>query len=330
MVYPRIGLSIVKSEYVLQMEVNKKMKPDLSIVIPAFNESLNVMTLCGAFVEFVRTVSFSIQIVFVDDGSSDNTVDLLLRQQMPSIQKKIVKLSRNFGAHAAMRAGVFHADADRIMFYSMDMPEAIEDIASCYAKLDEGYEIVYTVRKGYHGSLGSRIFGGMINRFIEETYPAEGILGVAFGQKVKRELNTSIEANSSLFFQIFRMGFSRFSIPVEYAEREQGESKWTFGKKLKLFVDSFVMFSYTPIRAISVLGAIMAAAGILWALAIIITKLFNTLAFAAGWPTTMSILLVGFGITNLSLGVIAEYLVRTLEAAKGEKTFIVDEVVESD
>ena len=115
---------------------------------------------------------------------------------------------------------------------------------------------------------------------------------------------------------------------MPYLEREQGESKWTLAKKVKLFVDSFVMFSYAPIRVITSIGILLAAVGIVCAIGIIIAKLFNIFEFAAGWPTMISIMLLGFGVTNVSLGIIAEYLVRTLDAARNKKTFIVDTVME--
>lgn len=301
-------------------------KPDISVVIPAYNESVNVTPLCKAFGNYAKTVDFNMQLVFVDDGSVDDTVALLRAARIEGVSKKIVKLSRNFGAHPAIKAGIYYADADRVMLYSMDMPEPIEDIGRFYEKLDEGFEVVYSEREGYQGSFGSRMFGKMTTRFIEPTYPENGVIGVAFGSKAKKELNSNIENNSSIYFQLFGLGFSKTGIPVTYAEREQGESKWTLRKKMKLFVDSFVMFSYAPIRAITTVGMIMALLGIVWALAIIVIKVVSPTSLAAGWPTMMSILLVGFGITNISLGIIAEYLMRTLDAARRRPTFVIDEV----
>ncbi|MEG0027409.1 MAG: glycosyltransferase [Raoultibacter sp.] len=305
------------------------MKPDFSIVIPAFNEEAGIPVLAEAIERFVATSDIHLQFVFVDDGSADETFNLLSRLFFEKADVKVVKLSRNFGAHAAIRAGVYHSDADCVMLYSSDMPEPIEDITRFYEELQKGFEIVYSERVGYKGSLGSRMFGKMVTRYIEKNYPEDGLIGVAFGNKVKQELNDDIETNSSIFFQIFQLGFSRKAIPVAYNEREQGESKWTLSKKVTLFVDSFVMFSYTPIRAISGIGLIMALLGFIWALVIVICKAFNLAVFAAGWPTMMSILLIGFGITNISLGIIAEYLVRTLDAARNRRTFITDEIVET-
>lgn len=306
------------------------MKPDLSIVIPAYNEIESLPSLKQAIESYCARAKMSLQFVFVDDGSSDGTFEALSQWEMADCQLKIVKLSRNFGSHPAMRAGIFHASADYVMVYSSDMPEPLEDATLFYEGLQNGNELVYSVRAGYKGDLGSRIFSKLINKCIDANYPAQGILGVAFGPKIKQELNTDIESNSQIFFQIFKLGFRQKSIVATYNEREQGESKWTLTKKIQLFIDSFVMFSYMPIRIISTTGILMSLIGFVWALGIVIAKAFNIVEFAAGWPTMISIMLLGFGITNISLGIIAEYLVRTLDVARNKKTFIVDEVIETN
>ncbi|MCL2784457.1 MAG: glycosyltransferase [Propionibacteriaceae bacterium] len=302
------------------------MPPDLSVVIPAHNEELSVEALGSAFNDFVETIDFSIQLVFVDDGSIDGTIQALQNYPFRAADVKIIKLSRNYGAHAAIRAGVANADADYVMVYSMDMPEPIEDIALFVKELKAGNEIVYSKRMGYRGSLGSRIFAKLARRYIMPEFPHEGLIGVAFGPKAKELLNEHMEDNTSFFFQLFHFGFQRSSFEVKFQERKAGSSSWTFSKKLKLMIDSFVMFSFVPIRAITTLGFILAAIGFLYALVIIIIWLFSAHSLSPGFPTIISVLLIGFGLTNVSLGIISEYLVRTLEAARRRPVFIVDEV----
>ena len=304
------------------------MKPDLSVVIPAHNEIEAIPSLFAAIEKFVAAIDFLIQFVFVDDGSTDGTYEELCAKSIHKAEVKIIKLSKNFGAHAAIRAGIYHADADYTVIYSMDMPEPIEDIARFYAELLSGTEIVYSKRLGYRGSLGSRIFARLVYRLIMPSYPTEGLIGVAFGPKAKAQLNQNMEANTSLYFQIFQLGFSTNSFDVIYQERETGVSSWTFTKKLKLMIDCFVTFSFLPIRAISTIGVIMAALGFIWAIVIVIIKVFGLFELSAGWPTLLSVILIGFGITNLSLGIISEYLVRIMQSARNTPVFIVDRITE--
>jgi len=307
---------------------SSKKRFDLSVVIPVFNESESIATLLAALEDFCSRVPYKIEIVFVDDGSVDDTVSLISKAAISNANVKLVKLSRNFGAHEAIRAGVYSASADKIVFYSADMPEPITSIGVFYEKLNQGYELVYSERQGYTGSFGSRLYARLVKRIIRIEYPENGLISVGFGGKIKRELNRNIEDSSSVFFQIFSLGFKRIGIPVEFNERLHGTSKWTLRKKMRHFLDVFVMFSYVPIHAISILGFLLFIIGFIWALVIVITRLVNPEVLDPGWPTTISILLLGFGVTNLSLGIIAEYLARTLIATRKRPVFVIDEVVD--
>ncbi len=298
----------------------------VSVIIPAYNEEETVDAFFAAAKSYEDVAPFPIEYVFVDDGSSDCTYEKLLALKSELSVCKIVKLSRNFGSHAAIRAGVECARFDNVVLYSMDMPEPIEDIGRMRDELSSGYEIVYTLREGYDGGLGSRVFARLVNKYIEPTYPAEGLVGLAFGPKVKQVFTSHPEPNSSIYFQIFQMGFSRKELLSHYEERRAGKSKWTFRKKMKLLVDSFVMFSFAPIRFISGVGILLGFIGFVWAIVIVLIKLTGIVQLAAGWPTVLAVLLIGFGITNVSLGVIAEYLVRDLDATRNRPAFIIDTV----
>jgi dolichol-phosphate mannosyltransferase len=123
------------------------------------------------------------------------------------------------------------------------------------------------------------------------------------------------------------MGFKQTSISYKKRERKTGVSKWTISKKIKLFIDSFVAFSYAPIRMVTIVGISMFIIGFLWTIYIVVrTLLYHNLA--SGWPALVSILMIGFGITNISLGIIAEYLWRTLDASRKRPVFIIDKIIE--
>jgi glycosyltransferase involved in cell wall biosynthesis len=306
------------------------MKPDFSILIPAYNEEENVEDLFQAMDAFLAGCAFTAEVVFIDDGSADRTVELLKAHTFHHAQKKIVKLSRNFGAFSALRAGILHAASDNCMFYSMDMPEPVEVIGTFYEKLMEGNDIVVSTRRGYKMSLGSKIFTKLQKKFVCDDFPENGIASAAINGKVKRELNSNIEGDTPLLFQIYNMGFRKCYIESHIQERQHGASKWTLSKKIRLFIDTFVSFSNLPIRFISSMGILFALVGILYALVIIVIKVFDLMELALGWPALISIILIGFGVTNLSIGVLSEYLVRTLDAARNRPAFIVDEIYGPD
>ena len=164
-------------------------------------------------------------------------------------------------------------------------------------------------------------------KFVDYNYPKKGFDVVFFNHKIIKALNNEIEKNSSLFLQILSLGFKQDFIEYDKVERKHGKSKWTINKKIKLLVDSFVAFSFAPIRLVTIVGITLFAGGVLFSFYLLVRKiLFHDLV--SGWTMLMTTLSLGFGITNISLGIIAEYLWRTFDAARGRPAFIIDEIID--
>lgn len=301
----------------------------LSLIIPLYNESENITNLINNLNDFFSShKELKTEIIFVDDGSTDQSVKLLTEANfLPFYTPKLVKLSKNFGSHAALRAGIKNSTAEYTIFLYADLQDPISLITDLYAKIKEGYDIVWANRKKNKGSSGkmlSAFYALLMQNYAIKGFPINGFDIVMFNSKVKRELNDNIEGNSSLFLQILSLGFNQTSISYEKGERKIGKSKWTFSKKLKLFIDSFVAFSYAPIRLVTVAGIIFSILGFIWTIYIIgRTLLVGDLS--PGWPALIAVLMIGFGITNISLGIIAEYLWRTLDSSRKRKVFIIDD-----
>ena len=166
-----------------------------------------------------------------------------------------------------------------------------------------------------------------MKKYAIASYPEKGFDIVMFNKKVQLCLNQTIESNSSVFLQILILGFKQSSISYKKESRKKGKSKWTLSKKIKLLVDSFIAFSYAPIRFVTLIGTTLFIIGLIWTGYIITRKLvYNDLE--EGWPALISILTIGFGITNISLGIIAEYLWRTLDSARKRPVFIINEITD--
>jgi dolichol-phosphate mannosyltransferase len=130
-----------------------------------------------------------------------------------------------------------------------------------------------------------------------------------------------------LFLQILSLGFEQDKVEYNKLERKNGKSKWTINKKIKLLVDSFVSFSYAPIRLVTLVGITLFLGGLLFSGYLLLRNLlFHDLV--SGWTLLMTVLSLGFGITNISLGIIAEYLWRTFDVVKGTTAFVIDEIIE--
>ena len=306
------------------------IKPEISLVIPFLNEEENLPMICAALEEYLPSVGVPVEVVFVDDGSTDGSCAWLEQAEFRNFSAKLVKFSRNFGSHPAVRAGFMNASAPNCVWLGADLQEPLEIIGEGYKRICEGYDLVMVQKNQVQVSKSeetfSRIYSAMIRKWAIPGYPEKGVNTIFFNEKVKNALNANPELNSSVVLQVISMGFRQTILNMDYCERQRGSSKWTFGKKLKLLIDSFVSFSFFPIRMVSVLGFIFAFAGALIALDLIIVKIFNIRPVTLGWPSLISILMLGFGITNISLGIIAEYLWRTLDAARARPVFIIDEV----
>ena len=303
-------------------------RPEISVIIPFLNEEDNLPLMAAALEEYIPTLGVPVEVVFVDDGSTDGSCEWLRNAEFRNFTAKLVRFSRN--SHPAVRAGFMNASAPNCVWLGADLQEPLEIIGEGYKRIREGYDLVLVQKNQVQVSKSeetfSRIYSAMIRKWAIPGYPEKGVNTIFFNEKVKNALNANPELNSSVVLQVISLGFKQTILNMNYKEREHGHSKWTFGKKLKLLIDSFVSFSFFPIRMVSVLGFVFAFAGALMALDLIIVKIFNIRPVTLGWPTLISVLMLGFGITNISLGIIAEYLWRTLDAARARPVFIIDEV----
>ena len=305
----------------------------ISIIIPFLNEEDNIVSLVTTLSEyFEKEHRFDTEIIFVNDGSTDNSKKILIDQIHKNYTTKIISFSKNFGSHAALRAGILNASGDYITFMYADLQDPIQLISQLYDKIQsESKEIIWATRNttnnGFFESSFSKMYSSLMKKYVATTYPDKGFDIVMFSKKVSTVINQNIEANSSIFLQILTLGFTQDFIFYEKQPREKGLSKWTLSKKIKLFIDSFIAFSYAPIRFVTIVGITLFILGIAFSLYLFIRKmLFNDLV--SGWTMLISIITIGFGITNISLGIIAEYLWRTFDASRKRPVFIIDDIID--
>ncbi len=309
----------------------KKSVQGMSVVVPFLNEAEGISAYCSAMDRYAGEVQFPIELVFVDDGSTDNTAEAIHAFQFHNISTaKLVTLSKNFGSHAAIRAGVMHSTYDICTWMGSDLQEPIEFLQMSYEKMLQGYDTVYIEKNSIRVSKVNRGFSkaysSLMRKYAVKNYSSGGISNIVFNRKIKQLLNENVESNSSIMLQIMDAGYRSVTISLDYRERFAGVSKWTLSKKIKLFIDSFVAFSFAPIRLVSLLGILMFLAGFIIGAVSVVNKIINP-AVPIGYSTLAGIIALGFGITNISLGIIAEYLWRAYDAARRRPAFIVSEVI---
>lgn len=306
------------------------MIKDVSIIIPFLNERENLPVLCINLDNYLQINKFSCEVIFVDDGSTDDSLEIIKDYNAVNFSIKIIKLSKNFGSHAALRAGILNATGHYITFYYTDMQDPIDIIEKLYIECSKGNEIVWAERaevdNPFFVTVFSSVYAKLMKKYVSPHYPLKGFDILMFSEKVQKVINQNIESNSSVFLQILTSGFKQDKIQYVKSKRKFGKSKWTLAKKIKLFIDSFVAFSYMPIRLVSIMGILFFIFGMIWTLYVVgRTLIYHDLN--QGWPALISVLLVGFGVTNIALGIIAEYLWRTFDAARKRPVFIIDEII---
>jgi dolichol-phosphate mannosyltransferase len=299
----------------------------VSIVIPFLDESESLPALMAALETcFGAERRFRVEVVLVDDGSTDDSVDRLRGAPAPSFPVRLVRLARNYGSHAALRAGLQFARGRWVTFLYADLQDPPELVGRLWERAEQGYDVVWAHRRTREGKLLERglsgVYAWLMRRFVTPRFPDDNSDIVLFSGDVARNLNAAVESHSSLFLQILTLGFRQTAIEYDRRIRRAGRSKWTLTKKLKLFADSFLAFSFAPVRFVSFAGILLSALGLTWAAYLGLRSLFLG-DLSPGWPSLVAFLMVGFGLTNISLGIVAEYLWRTLEAARRRPVFIV-------
>lgn len=305
----------------------------VSIIIPVLNEEDSIDHLISQLNGyFMQGVQYQAEVIFVNDGSTDLTAYKLKNGRHYAYAAKIISFSRNFGSHAALRAGIQHATGDYITFMYADLQDPIDLLGTMLNEVqDAKADICWAYRDSTQVSRSEKVFSQayayLMKKYAVPNFPRNGFDIVLFDKKVQDCLNTNVESNSSVFIQILTLGYKQSAVTYTKNARLVGKSKWTLSKKIKLLIDSFVAFSFAPIRLVSIIGILFFLLGLVWTGYIIFRKLvFNDLA--SGWPALISILMVGFGITNISLGIIAEYLWRTLDASRKRPVFLIEEIMD--
>jgi dolichol-phosphate mannosyltransferase len=299
-----------------------------TVIIPSYNEELNLGALqerLWATTAEVRGYDF--EFLFVDDGSQDGTPAILAALHARDSRVKGLRLSRNFGSHAACLAGLMEAQGEVMVILAADLQDPPELIPQMLAKIEAGSDIVLAVRDQREDSWltvkMANLYHGLMRRYAIPTWPPHGADMVMLRRPVRDVLVRWRQKNSSIFAQMLWAGYRQGTVFYSKQRRHAGRSKWSLGKKIKLFVDSFVSFSFTPIRLISYCGMTLAAFGFAYALFIVINRLFYGRPIP-GWSSIMVVLLLVSGVQLLMLGVIGEYLWRVADEVRGSPPYVIE------
>ncbi|MCR5830701.1 MAG: glycosyltransferase family 2 protein [Lachnospiraceae bacterium] len=304
----------------------------ISIIIPVYYNSDTLMLLYEDMKAKILPTLGDYEIVMVDDGSEDDSWGVMNKIRDMDENVKCIRLSRNFGEHAALLAGLSQCTGDCAVTKQADLQEDSELIVRLYDKWKEGNKVVLAVREERDEPAIKKFFANMyysiVRKTIDKKMPKGGFDCYLLDRQAIEVLLRLDEKNSSLSLQVLWMGFKSDNVYFHRRDREVGKSRWTFSKKFKLVVDSMMSFSYFPIKFMSGLGVFMAILAFVWIIAVIVE--FVAIGTPVkGWSTLMCLVLFSAGMILLMLGVLGEYLWRTLDATRNRPVFIIDTVKEA-
>ncbi len=304
----------------------------VSIVVPAFNEVESAPEIV-AFYREVRAAhpELGFELLVVDDGSTDGTAHAVADAASDEDRARVLVLSRNFGSHAAISAGLAAARGDAALTLSADRQEPLEAVDAMLAAWDDGADLVWGLRavrasKGSGNEFFAKAFSAVFHAISTvPTYPAEGPSQILVSRRLIDVLVAMPEQNRNVLAMAAWTGFDQRRIHFTQLPRPHGTSKWTMAKKVKLVGDSIVEFSARPMRWVLGTGATAVGLGLLLlvlALALALTGHAATGAMIAG----LVVVLGGLQIT--ATGIVGEYVWRAGEDARRRPVFIVRETLE--
>lgn len=269
------------------------------------------------------------EFIFVDDHSKDRTPEILASLAAVNPRVKVLRFSKNFGSHKAFTAGLEVCSGDAAVILAADLQDPPESIPALVAKWREGAKVVWAVRAGREGESAatkilSLIYYYLMRRFSDVPPPVQGADFLLVDRCVLNELKAAPEKHTSLLSLIQWMGFEQAEITYTKASRHSGRSNWTLQKKVKLAVDSFVSFSYAPVRLASACGILFAFSGFIYA-AVIATRAIAWGSPVQGWSSMMCVLLIVSGVQLVMLGILGEYLWRAFDETRGRPRYVVEE-----
>jgi dolichol-phosphate mannosyltransferase len=277
-----------------------------------------------------QILDYDIELVFVDDGSGDRSLEVLRQYQSeyPDIIK-VVKLSRNFGSMAAIQAGFTVVRGDCVGMISADLQDPPELFLEMIQYWEKGNKAVFAVRQDREEPFLTKFFSNSYYSLVRRTalpnYPTGGFDFFIADRQIINELNRIQEKNTNIMSLIYWLGFKPIMIPYVRRSRKKGKSRWTLSKKVKLFIDTFVAFSYYPVRALSLIGLLVAVGSFLYGTIILFYWLFGDIPVQGYVPIMLAITFTS-GIQMTMLGVLGEYLWRTLDEVRRRPFYVIDEV----
>ena len=306
----------------------------ISVVIPMYCEE-EVADICyKRVVNNLKKLSdkYSYEIIFINDGSKDSTLEILKKIASNDDNVKIISFSRNFGHQAAVTAGIRNVTGDVVIIMDADLQDPPELFNGMIEKWEEGYEVVYGKRKTREGEsifklLTAKMFYNTLNKLSEIEIPKDTGDFRLVDRKVIDVIATLPEHNKFLRGLFSWVGFNQYPYEYNRVNRVAGKTKYPFKKMFKLATDGILSFSAKPLKIVGAIGIFSVIVSIIILIYSIVSYMFKLNSLTPGWTSIMCTMTFIGGIILISLWMIGEYIARIYEESLGRPEYIIDELI---
>ncbi len=307
------------------------MNPVLSVVVPVYNEQEVITETLKRLRQVLDGMTVEYEILFVNDGSRDNTLQILRPACEADKRLKLINFSRNFGHQTAITAGMDMASGDAVVIIDADLQDPPEVIPDMFALWKDGYEVIYGKRihrKGetFFKKATARLFYRFLSAVTDVNIPVDTGDFRLIDRKVVEALRRTPERNRYVRGLIGWLGFKQTAYEYVREERFAGTTKYPLRKMVKLAVDAITSFSVKPLRIAGVLGLILSVCGFSYTVYVIIAKLCGAV-FSDGWASTICIVLLLGGFILVMLGIMGQYIGRIYDEVRARPLYLISETV---
>ena len=310
------------------------MQYKYSIVVPVFNEEKVLNELYRSLTIVMNKLRESYEIIFINDGSIDNSLEIMEKLHSKDKRIKIIDFSRNYGHQIAITAGIDYATGEAIVTIDADLQDPPKVIPELVKKWKEGYDVVYGVRKKREGEnffkkVTASIFYKFLNKITDINMPLDAGDFRLIDRKIANNLKTIREKNRYVRGLTSWIGFRQIGVLYDREKRFAGYTKYPLGKMLKLALDAVFSFSNYPLKIATYIGFLISGLSFLYLIYVLILKIFMDVTIQ-GWASTIVAILFLGGVQLICIGIIGEYIGRIGEEVKKRPLYIIKGIIDDD